>query len=51
MFLGDGRIEDEKERDERRWGKSSLETGTQENFVWELIYHARYSRFKSQSGM
>jgi hypothetical protein len=23
MFLADGRVEDEKERDERIWGKSS----------------------------
>jgi hypothetical protein len=23
MFLGDGRVEDKKERDERVWGKSS----------------------------
>jgi len=28
MFLGSGRVEDENERDERRWGKSSWETGT-----------------------
>jgi len=28
MFLGDGRIEDKKERDERVQGKSSGETGT-----------------------
>jgi len=28
VFLGDGRLEDEKKRDERRWGKSSRETGT-----------------------
>jgi len=28
VFLVDGRIEDERERDERRWDKSSRETGT-----------------------
>ena len=28
LFLGDGRVEDEKERDGRRWGKCSWETGT-----------------------
>jgi len=28
VFLGDGRVEDEKERDERGWEKSSCETGT-----------------------
>jgi hypothetical protein len=28
VFLGDSRVEDKKDRDERRWGKSSLETGT-----------------------
>jgi len=28
VFLGDGRVQDEKERDEKRWGKSSRETGT-----------------------
>jgi len=29
-FLGDGSVEDEKERDDRRWGKSSWGTGTTE---------------------
>jgi len=33
VFLGDGRVEDKKERDERRWGISSSETGTEENFM------------------
>jgi len=28
MFSGDGRIEEDKEREERRWGKSSCESGT-----------------------
>jgi len=28
VFLGDGRGEDKKERDEKRWGKSSWKTGT-----------------------
>jgi len=28
VVLDDGRVEDEKEIDERRWGKSSWETGT-----------------------
>jgi len=28
VFSGDGRVEDEQERDERRWGKSSWEAGT-----------------------
>jgi len=28
VFLGDGRVEHKKERDQRRWGKSSRETGT-----------------------
>jgi len=28
VFLGDGRVEHKKERDQRRWGKSSWGTGT-----------------------
>jgi len=28
VFLGDGGVEHKKERDQRRWGKSSWETGT-----------------------
>jgi len=51
MFLGDGRIEDEKERDERRWGKSSSETGTEEDFLCESIDHPRYSRYESRTGV
>jgi hypothetical protein len=27
MFLGDGRVEHKTESDQRRWGKSSSETG------------------------
>jgi len=44
VFLGDDRVEHKKERDQRRWGKSSWETGTSENFVCESIYHPRYGR-------
>jgi len=28
VISGDGRVEDEEESDEKRWGKSSRETGT-----------------------
>jgi len=42
MFLGDCRVEDEKVRNERTWGKSSSEIGTGENFVCEPIYHPRW---------
>jgi len=30
MFLGDGRVEHKKERDQGRWGKSSEELGLRE---------------------
>ena len=36
---------------ERRWGNSSWETGTLKNFVWEPIYHPRWDRYESWSGM
>jgi len=28
LILGDGRVVEEKEREEKRWGKSTLETRT-----------------------
>jgi len=33
MFLGDGTVEEENEREENRCGKSSWDTGIEENFV------------------
>jgi hypothetical protein len=51
VFLCDGRLEDEKDRDERRWGKSSWETGTWENFVCESNYNLLYSRYEFWSGV
>jgi len=51
MFLSDGRVEDRKERDERRWGKSSWETGIYKNFVCKSTYHLRCGRSMSRSGM
>jgi len=50
VFLGDGRVEDNKERDDRSWGKSFWETGPWEHFMWNWIYHPRYSRYESWSG-
>lgn len=38
-FLGNGRIDDENARDERRWDKSLSETGTSENLVFHSINH------------
>ena len=51
MYLGGGRVADEKERDEWRWGKSSSETGTSENFVHNSIHHPWYCRYKFRSGL
>ena len=51
MFLGDGRIEDRKERDERVRRKSSWETGTYGNSVAESIEHHQYGRYESRSGV
>jgi len=51
VFLGDGRLDDENERDERRWGKSCRETGTWENFVCNSIYDPRYSGSESRSSV
>ena len=46
-FLGDGRVDDGKERDDRRCGKSSWETGTWVNFMRKSMVHSRYSRYDS----
>jgi len=51
MFLGDGRIEDKKERDERVWRKSSWETGSYQNFVCKSIYNPQKGRYMSRSGV
>jgi len=51
ILLGDGRVEDKTERDERSWGKSSCDTSTWENFVCKSIYHPRYSRNVYRSGL
>jgi len=40
-----------KRDNERRWGKSSWETGTLKNFVWESICHPGWGRYESRSGM
>jgi len=50
VFSADGRVEDEIERDERRWGKSLWETGSSDNFMCKSIYYAPYGRQDSQSG-
>ena len=50
VFLGDGRVEDETERDDRRWRNTSWEIGTCENFVCKPIYHHRYGRYEARSG-
>jgi hypothetical protein len=47
VFLGDCRVEDEKESD----GAIHDEKLGLENFVCESIYHRRYSRYESQSGV
>jgi hypothetical protein len=47
LFLGDGKIEDEKERDERAYGESLGKTGTEENFGSKSIDHPRYSMSES----
>jgi len=41
----------ETDRNQSRWGKSSCETGTWENFVCQSIDHPRYGRYESWSGM
>jgi hypothetical protein len=51
VFIGDGRVEDENERDKRRWGKSSSEKGTKENSVYKSICDPQYGRYESQFGM
>jgi len=43
-FLGDVSVEEEEERDQQRWGKSSWETGTAETFECSSVYNSRYSR-------
>jgi hypothetical protein len=50
MFLGDGKIEYKKVTGQRRWGKSSWETGTSENFVCESKYHPQYGMYDSRYG-
>jgi len=35
ISVGDGRVEDKKERDKRRWRKLLLDTGTEERFLGE----------------
>ena len=47
MFLGDGRVENEKERD----GAIYHENWDLENFVCESIYHPRYGRYESRFGV
>jgi hypothetical protein len=51
LFLGDGKIEDEEERDERAYGESSGKTGIEENFGSKSIDHPRYSMSESWSGV
>jgi hypothetical protein len=47
VFLGDGRVENYKERDMRGQGKSSRVTGTSENVECKLFCDPRSSRYKS----
>jgi hypothetical protein len=51
VHSGDSGVEDENERDARRWEKSSSETGTLENFICESIYHPQYGRYKAGSSV
>jgi len=44
IFLGDIRVEDKKERDQRRRGKSLRWTRTAQNTMCTSMYHSQYSR-------
>jgi len=49
FFTADGRVEDKKERDERKWQKSSSETGTPDNFTCKSFNYFSYGKYNSQS--
>jgi len=51
MCSREGRVDSEKERNKKTWGKSSWETGTTENFVRTAIDHPICGRYDSGSGM
>jgi len=50
VILGDDKVEDNEESNEGTWGKTSWESETQKNFVWESIYNSRQGRYDFWSG-